>query len=193
MTSEGLGEMLECDSAETCTGNSPLVSMGGQVEGLAYADLGVRIPICTSGNLIMFLPQGSKFSSRHFLLSSLHFPTTYSMIKSVYGIQIFHTRLTILFKTNIYFLSHLYSQTTPSMRKSNSFRSGVADRNTLFVFGIQSFAQGLHWSSKQFISSTFDHHVLGQVNNNTLSNELGEREKNNKIRGHCIALFRRTV
>ena len=38
--------------------------------------------------------------------------------------------------------------------------------------------KALNWSSKQFLSFTFDHPVLGQVNNNNmLSNELGERER----------------
>ena len=39
MTSEGLGEMFEGDSADMCAGKCPLVSMGGRVEGLACADL----------------------------------------------------------------------------------------------------------------------------------------------------------
>ena len=30
MTSEGLGEMFEGDSADTCAGKFPLVSMGGE-------------------------------------------------------------------------------------------------------------------------------------------------------------------
>ena len=49
MTSEGLGEMFEGDSADTCAGKFPLVSMGGQVEGLACADPGARTPIGTRG------------------------------------------------------------------------------------------------------------------------------------------------
>ena len=36
MTSEGLGEMFEGDSADTCAGKFPLVSMGGWAEGLAF-------------------------------------------------------------------------------------------------------------------------------------------------------------
>ena len=35
MTSEGLGEMLEGDSADMCAGKFPLVSMGDRAEGLA--------------------------------------------------------------------------------------------------------------------------------------------------------------
>ena len=50
MTSEGLGEMFEGDSADMCAGKFPLVSMGGQAEGLACADPGARTPIGASGN-----------------------------------------------------------------------------------------------------------------------------------------------
>ena len=50
MTSEGLGEMFEGDSAGMCAGKFPLVPMGGQVEGLACADPGARTPIGASGN-----------------------------------------------------------------------------------------------------------------------------------------------
>ena len=45
MTSEGLGEMFEGDSADTCTRKFPLMLIGGQAEGLACADPGVRNPI----------------------------------------------------------------------------------------------------------------------------------------------------
>ena len=51
MTSEGLGEMFECDSADTSAGKFPLVSMGGRVEVLVCADPGARTPIGASGNL----------------------------------------------------------------------------------------------------------------------------------------------
>ena len=44
MTSEGLGEMFECDSADMCAGKFPLVSMGGRADGLACADPGARAP-----------------------------------------------------------------------------------------------------------------------------------------------------
>ena len=50
MTSEGLGEMSESDSAYTCAGKFPLMSMGGRAEGLARADPGARTPIGVSGN-----------------------------------------------------------------------------------------------------------------------------------------------
>ena len=52
MTSEGLVEMFEGDSADMCGGKFPLVSMGGRAEGLACADPGARTPIGASG--IMF-------------------------------------------------------------------------------------------------------------------------------------------
>jgi hypothetical protein len=54
MTSEGLGEIFEGDSADTCAGKFPLVSMGGRSEGLACADPGARIPIGASGNCSCF-------------------------------------------------------------------------------------------------------------------------------------------
>ena len=64
MTYEGLGEMFEGDSADTCAGKFPLMSMGGRAEGLACADLGVRTPIGVSGNFYSFLLdiQKDKFS-----------------------------------------------------------------------------------------------------------------------------------
>ena len=51
MTSEGLGEMFEGDSADTCARKFPLVLMGGRAEGLACADTGARTPIGASGNV----------------------------------------------------------------------------------------------------------------------------------------------
>ena len=38
MTSEGLGEMFEGDSVDTCTGKFPLVSMGGRADRQVCAD-----------------------------------------------------------------------------------------------------------------------------------------------------------
>ena len=49
MTSEGLGQMFEGDSADTGAGKFPLVSMGDRAEGLACADPGARTPIGASG------------------------------------------------------------------------------------------------------------------------------------------------
>ena len=48
MTSEGLGEIFEVDSADTCAGKFPLILMGGRAEGLACADQGARTPISVS-------------------------------------------------------------------------------------------------------------------------------------------------
>ena len=55
MTSVGLGEMFEGHSADMCARNFPLISMGGQAEGLACADPGARTPIGASGNFGFFL------------------------------------------------------------------------------------------------------------------------------------------
>ena len=57
MTSEGLGEMFEGDSADTCAGKFSLMSMGGRSEGLACADPGARTSIGVSGNSIILLLQ----------------------------------------------------------------------------------------------------------------------------------------
>ncbi len=54
MTSEGLVEMFEGDSADTCTKKFLLVLMGGQAEGLACADPRARTPIGASGNIVSF-------------------------------------------------------------------------------------------------------------------------------------------
>ncbi len=48
-TLEGLGEMFEGYSAETCWGKIPLVPMGVQGKGPACADTGARTPIGASG------------------------------------------------------------------------------------------------------------------------------------------------
>ena len=53
MTSEGLGEMFEGDSADMRAGKFPLVSMGGRAEGLACTDPGARTSIGASGNLFV--------------------------------------------------------------------------------------------------------------------------------------------
>ena len=53
MTSEGLGEMFEGDSADTGGGKFPLVSIGGRAEGLACADPEASIPIGASGNFLV--------------------------------------------------------------------------------------------------------------------------------------------
>ena len=51
MTSEGLGDKFEGDSADMCARKFPLMPMGGRAEGLACADPGARTPIGVSGNL----------------------------------------------------------------------------------------------------------------------------------------------
>ena len=52
MTSEGLGDMFEGDSADTCTGNFPLTSMWNG--GLACADPEARTPIGVSENFLTY-------------------------------------------------------------------------------------------------------------------------------------------
>jgi hypothetical protein len=43
---------LKSEPADTCTDKFLLMSIGGQAEGLVYADPVVRIPIGVSGNLV---------------------------------------------------------------------------------------------------------------------------------------------
>ena len=45
--------MFEGDFADMCAEKLPLMSMGGQAEGLACADPGARTPIGVSRNLYM--------------------------------------------------------------------------------------------------------------------------------------------
>ena len=59
MTSEGLGEMFEGDSADMCAGKISLVSMGVRAEGLECADPEARTPIGASGivfQILLFYP-----------------------------------------------------------------------------------------------------------------------------------------
>ena len=56
MTSEGLGEMFEGDSGDTCAEKFLLVSMGGRAEGLTYADPEARTPIRATRNCLSFDP-----------------------------------------------------------------------------------------------------------------------------------------
>ena len=64
MTSKGLGEMFEGESADMCAKKFLLVSMGGRAEGLACADPEARTPIGGSGIFSLFffldsfLPEG---------------------------------------------------------------------------------------------------------------------------------------
>ena len=49
MTSERLGEMFKGDSADTCAGKFPLVSMGGRTNPSSVRRRGARTPIGASG------------------------------------------------------------------------------------------------------------------------------------------------
>ena len=51
MTSEGLGEMFEGDSADMCAGKFPHMLLGGRAEGLACTNPGARTPFGVSGNI----------------------------------------------------------------------------------------------------------------------------------------------
>jgi hypothetical protein len=62
--------MFEGDSADTCAETFPLVSMGGQAEGLACADPGARTPIGASGIL------NNKMAPHH-MLSPFPFGKSY--------------------------------------------------------------------------------------------------------------------
>jgi hypothetical protein len=53
MTSEGLGEVFEGDSADTCAGKFPLVLMGGRANSQAYAD-GERGPPSARAEISQF-------------------------------------------------------------------------------------------------------------------------------------------
>ena len=55
MTSEGLGEMFEGDSSDTCARKFTLMLRGGRAEGLACADPGARTPIGVSGNFLVII------------------------------------------------------------------------------------------------------------------------------------------
>ena len=55
MTSEGLGEMFEGDSADMCARKFPVMSMGGRAEGFACADPGARTPIGVCGNFVIVI------------------------------------------------------------------------------------------------------------------------------------------
>ena len=59
-TLEGLGEMFEGYSAETCAGKIPLVPMGVRAEGPACADMGARTPIGASGITLITIHRAAK-------------------------------------------------------------------------------------------------------------------------------------
>jgi len=50
MTSEGLGEMFECDSADMYAGKFPLAPMGVLAPGSGHARPSAQPPIDTIGN-----------------------------------------------------------------------------------------------------------------------------------------------
>ena len=52
MISEGLWEVFKCDSADTCAGKFPLVSMWGRADPSNMHRQGARTPIGASGNFI---------------------------------------------------------------------------------------------------------------------------------------------
>ena len=81
MTSKGLGKMFEGDSADTCAGKFPLMSMGGRAEGLACADPGARTPFGASGIFLGIFP---------FLLVVVFLPPLFKTTEGVVvGFQIF--------------------------------------------------------------------------------------------------------
>jgi hypothetical protein len=51
MTSEGLGEVFKCDSADMCAGNFPLMPMGRRADRQACAD-GERRPPSAQAELV---------------------------------------------------------------------------------------------------------------------------------------------
>ena len=63
MTSEGLGETFEGDSADMYARKFPLLSIGGRAEGLACADLVAGTPIGASGFFPFFDPQKQRISA----------------------------------------------------------------------------------------------------------------------------------
>ena len=74
MTSEGLGEMFEGDSADTCTGKFLHMSMGGRAEGLACADPEGRTPIGVSGNSKFVLVILNFYQTSTILMLSIYTP-----------------------------------------------------------------------------------------------------------------------
>ena len=65
-SSQGLGEMFEGDSPDTCAGKFPLKAMGGRADGLVCADPGARNPIGVSGVLVLPLASGRNEGGHYF-------------------------------------------------------------------------------------------------------------------------------
>ena len=55
MTSEGMGEMFDGDSADTSAGKFPLMLMGGRAEGLVCEDPEARTPKSVSKNCFPYI------------------------------------------------------------------------------------------------------------------------------------------
>ena len=70
MTSEGLGEVFEGDSADMCAGKFPLMSMGGRADRQACAD-GERGPPSARPKILQIKAYIKKYFSIHSLLSTL--------------------------------------------------------------------------------------------------------------------------
>ena len=71
MTSERLDEMFKGDSADTCSGKFPLVSMGGRADPSSMRRREARTPIGTRTNLIKV--NNIILTNMH-ILRSIHFP-----------------------------------------------------------------------------------------------------------------------
>ena len=69
MTSEGLGEMFEGDSADTCSEKFPLLLMGGPAKGLVCADPGASTPERKCSFFLNFYP--SYHLSKVFLINEV--------------------------------------------------------------------------------------------------------------------------
>ena len=83
MTSNGLGELVEGDSADMCAGKFLLVSMGGRAEGIMCADPGARTPIGASGIIKFNACQVEDFPTKDIVISEnseYYFPQSFYFI-----------------------------------------------------------------------------------------------------------------
>ena len=93
--------MLEGDSGEMCAGKFPLVSMGGQVEGLACADTGARTPIGASGIMYFLVPfPATKYMSETFFLLLQRLVFFYQEIEPE-GMKLYYQKIQILLKYGV--------------------------------------------------------------------------------------------